>query len=179
MRRRQFEHTPSVERYHQVLKAGAAAGRDDAVLRGDLFTALEVHEIEDTSRGALTGSFATRRREQTPSGRDVTLRAEVLCSEGRWAEACELVQPPAVCRDSVLQHIAMHLDDTHREQALELLLRVFRIAMRRSSSPYREELVLVGEIARRLDAQRRSAWLSQLRAEYKAKRNFVRDLPQG
>ncbi|MBI2319353.1 MAG: hypothetical protein HYU75_20730 [Betaproteobacteria bacterium] len=79
----------------------------------------------------------------------------------------------------MLQHIATHLDDTHREQALELLLRVFRIAMRQSSSPYREELALVGEIARRLDAQRRSAWLSQLRVEYKAKRNFVRGLPEG
>jgi hypothetical protein len=51
--------------------------------------------------------------------------------------------------------------------------------MRQSSSPCREELALVGEIARRLDAQRRSTWPSQLRGEYKARRNFVRGLPQG
>ncbi|MBI2319352.1 MAG: SWIM zinc finger family protein [Betaproteobacteria bacterium] len=83
LRRRQFDGTPSVERYHQVLRAGAAAGRDNAALSGELLKELEAREIEDVSRSAPAGSFATRRREQAPSGRDVTLRAEVLCSEGR------------------------------------------------------------------------------------------------
>jgi len=49
--------------------------------------------------------------------------------------------------------------------------------MRRASSPYRHELALVKEIGRRMDSARRIAWLAQLRTEYKAKRNFVRDLP--
>jgi len=35
----------------------------------------------------------------------------------------------------------------------------------------------VEEIARLLDATRRAVWLAQLRVDYKAKRNFVRDLP--
>jgi len=38
---------------------------------------------------------------------------------------------------------------------------------------------LVGEIAARMDAARRAAWLARLRTEYKAKRNFVGGLPQG
>ena len=76
----------------------------------------------------------------------------------------------------MLSQIARHLPSEQRDQALALLLRVFGSAMQRSSSPYRDELALVEEIARRMDAARRTAWLAQLRKEYKAKRNFVRDL---
>lgn len=72
----------------------------------------------------------------------------------------------------------MHLDDAHREESTELLLRVFAQAMRTASTPYREELGLVNEIAERLDQARRGAWLAKLRIEFKAKRNFIRDLPQ-
>jgi hypothetical protein len=88
-----------------------------------------------------------------------------------------LVQPPAVCRDGVLSQIARHLPGDQKDQALALMLRVFSSAMRRSSSPYRDELALVEEIGRRMDSVRRTEWLAQLRTEYKAKRNFVRDLP--
>ena len=49
--------------------------------------------------------------------------------------------------------------------------------MQTASSPYHDELALVKEIGRRMDAVRRSEWLAQLRTAYKAKRNFVRDLP--
>jgi hypothetical protein len=87
------------------------------------------------------------------------------------------VQPPAACRDAVLRHIAMNLADDHQEQAVGLLLRVLGRAMQRASSPYRDELALVGEIVRRMDATRRAPWLAQLRADYKIKRNFVRGLP--
>jgi len=36
---------------------------------------------------------------------------------------------------------------------------------------------LVGQIAERLAAGERAKWMAQLHVEYKAKRNFVRDLP--
>lgn len=108
----------------------------------------------------------------------MSLRAEVLCAEGHWSEACALVRPPAVCRDGVLSQIARHLAPEQGDQALSLLLRVFNSAMRRSSSPYRDELAMVDEIGRRLDSARRTAWLEQLRTEFKAKRNFIRDLPE-
>ena len=85
---------------------------------------------------------------------------------------------PAVCRDGVLSQIARHLAAAQGDQALSLLLRVFKSAMRRSSSPYRDELALVEDIGRRMDSARRTAWLAQLRVEFKAKRNFVRDLPE-
>jgi hypothetical protein len=111
--------------------------------------------------------------------RDVSLRAEVLCcAEGRWSEACALVQPPAVCRDGAPSQIARHLPPDQGDQALSLLLRVFNSAMRRSSSPYRDELAMVDEIGRRMDPARRTAWLAQLRTAFKAKRNFIRDMPE-
>jgi len=71
--------------------------------------------------------------------------------------------------------VAQHADQ--KDQALALLLRVFGSAMQRATSPYRGELALVDEIGRHMDTARRTAWLSQLRTEYKVKRNFVRDLP--
>jgi hypothetical protein len=123
---------------------------------------------------AAAGSAAA-----SPSVRDVSLRAEVLCDESRWVEACELVQPPMTCRNNVLVQIARHLPAEHVEQALTLLLRVFTDAMTRAKSPYRDELILVGEIARRMDAARRAAWLAQLRGEFKRKVNLYGGLPGG
>jgi hypothetical protein len=166
-----------VERYHLVLKAGLAAGTDVVALRQSLIDFLAALEVQAMNRPPYSTRFGSPRAAVPPGERDVSLRAEVLCSESRWVEACALVQPPAVCRDGVLSQIARHLPADRKDQALALLLRVFSSAMRRSSSPYRDELALVEEIGRRMDSVRRSAWLAQLRTEYKAKRNFVRDLP--
>ena len=58
-------------------------------------------------------------------------------------------------------------------------MRAFEGEMRSAKSPYRRELASVKEIAGLLDATRRTAWLVELRVNYKAKRNFVRDLPEG
>jgi tetratricopeptide (TPR) repeat protein len=176
MRRQQFERSPGVERYQLVLKAGQAAGQDVVALRQSLIDFLAGLELKAMNRppySARSGSVPA------PTGqRDVSLRAEVLCAEGRWSEACALVQPPAVCRDGVLSQIARHLAPEQGDQALSLLLRVFNSAMRRSSSPYRDELAMVDEVGRRMDPALRTAWLAQLRTEFKAKRNFIRDLPE-
>jgi hypothetical protein len=101
----------------------------------------------------------------------------VLCSEGRWEEALALVQPPAYCRDGVLAYMARRLDQDHKAQQVELLMRVLENEMRGSKSPYRRELELVEEIASILEPARRAAWLDQLRVEYKIKKNFVGGLP--
>ena len=176
MRRQQFERSPGVERYQLVLKAGLAAGQDVVALRQSLIDFLA--GLESKAMNRLPYS-ARHRSAAVPTGeRDVSLRAEVLCVEGRWSEACALVQPPAVCRDGVLSRIARHLPPDQGDQALLLLLRVFNSTMRRSSSPYRDELAMVDEIGRRMDPARHTAWLAQLRTEFKAKRNFIRELPE-
>ena len=140
LRRQQFERGPGVERFHLVLKAGLAAGQDVVVLRQSLIDFLAALEVQATNRPSHSARFVSPRPAVSTGERDVSLRAEVLCSEGRWVEACTLVQPPAVCRDGVLSQIARHLPADQKDQALALLLRVFSSAMRRASSPYRDEL---------------------------------------
>lgn len=176
LRRSQFEHRPSVEGYHHVLSAGRAAGENADALREALFDFLHRQEQAVLGRQS-TLSPGWQRALQGPAVLDVSLRAEVLGSEGRWVEACFLVQPPVACRDAVLNSIAVHLPAEQHEQAVQLLLRVFESVIQRSSSPYREALALVNEIGQRMDATRRAAWLNQLRTQYKINRNFVRDLP--
>lgn len=176
LRRKQFAASPSLERYHQTLSAGVAAARDGGALREELLQVLEEAEIESQQRTARTPFKVRSSASKTPV-RDVSLRAHVLCSEGHWTHALDLVQPPAVCDARVLRHIALHLDPARWEQSVTLLIRVFEHAMRTASTPYREELDMVREIADRLEAPHRTAWLCELRIKFKAKRNFVRDLP--
>jgi hypothetical protein len=78
----------------------------------------------------------------------------------------------------VLTDLARRLGAQRVAQRVELLMRVFASEMGDSKSPYRQELERVNEIGALLDAPRRARWLVELRLEYKAKRNFVRDLPQ-
>lgn len=182
LRRLQFERGPGVERYQLVLKAGLAAGQDVAALRQSLLDFLAARETQamhrSPNRGTARYGAALPAAGAGPNGaRDVSLRAEVLCAEGRWLDACALVQPPAVCRDAVLGQIARQLPPAQADPALALLLRVFDSAMLGASSPYRDALALVKEIGRRMEPARRVAWLAQLRIEFKAKRNFVRGLP--
>ena len=176
LRRRRFDDGPSVERYHAVLKAAVVAGRDAEALRDELQSALVVREDQAAVQAASRPPFF-RRQGAEAGQRDVSLRAEVLCSEERWDEALALVRPPAYCRDGVLAYLARRLGPEHLAQRIELLMQVFASEMRDSKSPYRHELALVDEIAGLLDAVRRAAWLEQLRIQYKAKKNFVRDLP--
>ncbi len=178
LRRKQFDENPSVRGFHLTLETARAAGKDDAGVRDELLRLLEARELEAMRGEPPRSPFPKRQRDSEPPRRNVSLRAAVLCSEKRWAESCELVQPPAVCDPRVLRDIALHLSASDRERAVALLLRVFEEAMRRAQTPYRDELALVGEIAARLAADRRAAWLTSLRSQFKAKRNFVRDLPR-
>jgi tetratricopeptide (TPR) repeat protein len=179
LRRKRFEEAPSVQGFHATLKAASAAGKNEADVRGELLAWLEARELEAMRHTERPRSrFVGGSHGADPPRRDVSLRAALLGSEQRWAEACKLVQPPAVCDPRVLREIALHLPDAERDRAAELLLRVLGRAMLAAQTPYRDELALVSEIAARLDADRRSTWLASLRSEFKAKRNFVRDLPK-
>jgi hypothetical protein len=178
LRQRRFKDGPSVEQYHEALKAGAAAARDADGMRAELQGELTVREDEAMARSASRPALYGHRHGADAGQRDVSLRAEVLCSEGRWDEALELVRTPNYCRDGVLAYLASRLGPEHLAQRIELLIQVFAGEMRNSKSPYRRELKLVEEIAGLLDTTRRASWLVQLRLEYKAKKNFVRHLPE-
>lgn len=174
LRCKQFDARPDLAHYQAVLKSGEAAKKDVAKLREAMLERLAANELMAMSaprkRNDLLGVTSSRQR-------DVSLRTQILCAEGRWDEALALVQPPAVCNLHILQELALKLDASHFDQAIDLLMRIFNTEMLRAQNPYRSVLTLVGQIAQRMDTQRRQHWLNQLRLEYKAKRNFVRDLP--
>ena len=177
LRRRQFEREPSVEGFQETMKSGVVAKKDATALREELLREVAERELRGMRQNRPSLPSEHHGIGQAPV-RDVSLRAQILCSEQAWDEAYALVQPPAVCNPSVLRFIALKLDAARREESVALLLRVFAHAMRTASTPYRAELELVGEIAERLDSARRSTWLAELRTQFKAKRNFVRDLPK-
>jgi uncharacterized Zn finger protein len=178
LRRKQFDANPDVQKYHRVLKAGNALGMAPAVLREELWQRL-VEQEEKAMQTSGRRAYSTQRNANVQPPRNVSLRTQILCSEQRWQEALDLVQPPAVCDMRVLRQLALSLAEEQREQAVTLLLRIFTKAMQTAQTPYREELAMVGEISERLDAKNRADWLANLRTEFKAKRNFVRDLPSG
>ena len=178
LRRRRFDEEPSVETFRAVLKAGTAAGADADALRDELMRWLEERERVALEAGSSRSRYAAKAGARRPVGRDVSLRAEILCAEGHWDEGVLLVQRPAVCSGRILERIALHLGPERAHDSVSLLRRVFDAAMPRATNPYADELSLVREIAARLDDEPRAVWLSELRTTYRAKRNFIRDLPR-
>lgn len=175
MRMRQFEARPDAQRYLQALKSGIEAGLDREALRGQMFQYMEQLEVQQMR--APSPRMARPAERELAGRRNVSLRVQVLLAEQCLEEALQLVQPPAICHADLLREIALKLGKDKRKAAIELLLHVFGLAMRSAQTPYRNELALVWEIAERMDSRNRASWLAQLRVEYKAKRNFVRDLP--
>jgi hypothetical protein len=88
-----------------------------------------------------------------------------------------LVQAPHCCDAKLLREIAGKLPASRNQDALPLLLRVFEFAMPRASNPYTDVLAIVQETIARMEPSPRAQWLAYLRAEYKAKRNFIKELP--
>lgn len=167
--RRRFERRPDLSSYQALMHAADAAGVKSEALREELLAYIQEQENSAAAKA--------RQSEGSNSGPNVSLRAEILGAEGRWLDACALVQPPATCHIDILQKIALTLPQTAQEQALSLLMRIFAAVMATASAPYTHALTLVSHITQRMPLERRIAWLAHLRKEYKAKRNFIRDLP--
>ncbi len=173
IRRLQLERMPTVDYYFAALKAAQAAGRDAAAYRDELFAWAEQRE---TSRPAAGRAVAGTRGAPVATGRQVDTRVGWLLAEAKHEEALALVQPPNLCQSGVLRAIAAQLPKARHAEAVPLLLRVFELAMHHASTPYQGELDLVRETASRMPAQERAPWLARLRADYKAKRNFISGL---
>jgi tetratricopeptide (TPR) repeat protein len=77
LRRKQFERRPGVEAFHALLEAAKAAGHDVAALRESVLAWLQSYETAGGPYGP----------------NDVTLRAQILCSENRWEVAPSLSRP--------------------------------------------------------------------------------------
>ncbi|MES2948977.1 MAG: SWIM zinc finger family protein [Pseudomonadota bacterium] len=171
IRRRQFEKTPDVEHYKAVLTAAKHADRDGVSYRAELFAWAEAQELKTR----VSPSWG---RQARPAGeRDVSTRVGWLLAEKRVNDALALVQPPHRCSRELLRTLARKLPNSRNSDAVPLLLRVFAIAMPNASSPYADVLAIVKETMARMEPQPRAQWLAYLRAEYKAKRNFIKELP--
>lgn len=175
IRRKQLEKSPTVENYRAALKTAEAAKKDRASCRVELFAWAQSVELQpvqqpwehgrhgqNTTRGALT--------------RNVSTRVGWLLSEDELDEALALAQPPNACSYELLHTIAKKLPPARDLEAVPLLLRLFEMKMPGTSSPYDDVLRLVAETARRIKQPERGHWLALLRAEYKAKRNFIKGL---
>ena len=171
IRRRQFEKIPDVEHYRAVLTAAKNAGRDAIAYRAELFAWAEARELK------ARASPSWNRQARPVGERDVSTRVSWQLAEKRVNDALALVQPPHRCSPELLKTLARKLPASHNADAVPLLLRVFAIAMPNASSPYAEVLAIVKETAARMEPLPRAQWLAYLRAEYKAKRNFIKELP--
>ena len=174
IRRKQLEKDPSVERYQAALKTAKVAGLDVVSYRAELFAWAEARELQGRQQSGLANY--QRRFVPQPSGRNVSVRVDWLMAEKNWQQALELVQPPHVCAPDLLHTLAKKLPKDQALSAIALLQRVFAVAMPGASTPYADVLALVADIAQRMDSFQRGQWLAGLRAQYKAKRNFIKGL---
>lgn len=171
IRRRQLEARPDVEHFRAVLKSAQNAKRDVTAYRAELFAWAQEQELQ----GRATPSW---NRQARPAGeRDVSTRVSWLLAEKQLDEALALVQAPHRCDAKLLREIAGKLPASRNQDALPLLLRVFAFAMPSASTPYTDVLAIVQETIARMEPSPRAQWLAYLRAEYKAKRNFIKELP--
>ena len=175
IRRRQLEARPDVEHFRAVLKCAQNAKRDVTAYRAELFAWAQEQEQKQELQGRATPSSS--RQARPASERDVSTRVSWLLAEKQLDEALALVQVPHRCDARLLREIAGKLPASRNQDALPLLLRVFAFAMPRASTPYTDVLAIVQETIARMEPSPRAQWLAYLRAEYKAKRNFIKELP--
>ena len=179
--RKRFDAGPSAGGFQTVLNAARKAGRDVSAMREALWSALAERELRHQKQpvSALDRAYASSRGMAfgTSRERDVSIRAEILCAERAWADALTLVQPPHACASEPMLRIARHLPESHAEDAVKLLQRVFAAVMPGTQTPYKDVLAIVHDIGKRMPLDRRAEWFDSLRQQYRAKRNFIAGLP--
>jgi hypothetical protein len=175
IRRRLFERQPDVEHYRAVLAAAQRAGQDQQRYREQLFEWARQQEQTQSSRNGFSG-YRGRKAGERNDGTDVSIRVSWLLADGQFEDALTLVTGHR-CKPRLLLEIARWLPPERNAEAAPLLQRVFKLSMQDAKSPYREPLALVKETLARMTPQQGLEWNALLRAQYKAKRNFIAGLP--
>lgn len=175
LRRAQLERAPDVEHYRAVLDAAERAGRDRQAYRDELFAWAQAQEMKTQPASRAWRTSTTNTKAATE--RVVSVRVRWLLSEHQLDEPLALAQAPNRCHPDVLLALARKLPSERHVDAVPLLLRVFEVEMAGASSPYQKPLSLVQETLERMAPVQRCEWLAYLRAQYKAKRNFIKELP--
>jgi hypothetical protein len=172
IRQRRFEATSSVENYRALLDAAAAAKKDIDVVRGWAY--------EQAAR--VVDPVASRRPRSASAlgagdGRVVSSTVAMLLHDGELARALQLVQPPNTCHPHLLEALASRLPRSEDAAAFALLDRIVRSEMQTAQTPYTVALRTVSLALSRLSSPEREPYLTRLRSQCKAKRNFIRGLP--
>ena len=172
--RRRLQARPDVSTYRAVLTAAERAGCDRARYRAELFAWAEQREQAELD--------AARKRTRTHAGdpalRSIDVRVSWHLADAEPQQALALVrQPGNGCRLDTLEALARQLPAENGADAVQLLQRVFDVAMAGASSPYATPLALVRDILARMPLAQQAPWLTDLRVRYKPKRNFIAGLP--
>ena len=169
MWRKRLESQPSSDNYQAVLQAAKRAGHDVAAYRQALFDWAQTHERRaEPSRGRLAMQDTV----------DVSVRVRwFLEVENELQAALDLLQPGVRCNSQLLLTLAKRLPKAQDARAHRILVNLFDGAMPRASTPYTEVLDLVRLALDRMGPNERAQWLTHLRSQYKAKRNFIKELP--
>lgn len=170
IRRRQLERRPDVANYAAVLQAAEAAGLQRDAYRSELHRWAEDAERKERSE-------VRRWRASGAAGTDVTVRIRWLLHEGDPAQALALArQPGCLTAEPVLRELACALRACDLAAADAIFRQLVESCMRRASTPYHEELAIVGEWLGVLPAAQAAERLAWMRETYRAKRNFVAGL---
>lgn len=163
---------------------------DKVFARGQTYAASgAVQELEDLppASGRLMGAQATVHGTELYSSKIEWLPAEGFegdcdCPHGQDGFFCKHQVALAMVWRAQLGGGAVAADPAAAKKAQDvqarvLLLRLFETTMSRASTPYTEVLNLVRLALDRMNAADRALWLTSLRSQYKAKRNFIKELP--
>lgn len=172
--RRRLQARPDVSTYRAVLKAAERAGYDRARYRAELFAWAEQREQAELDAARKR----TRVHAGDPALRSIDVRVSWHLADAEPQQALALVrQPDNGCRLDTLEALARQLPAENGADAVQLLQRVFDVAMAGASSPYATPLALVRDILARMPLAQQAPWLADLRVRYKPKRNFIAGLP--
>jgi SWIM zinc finger len=167
---------PNVENYALALKSAKQAGKDVAQCRAALFDWAKEQETLRMQKPSLRFGWGHNAADHA-NLRDVSTRVAWLLCEKRVGEALALAQTAdVIVSHELLDALAKAIQAEQPLVAGKLLLRIFDAKMPRASTPYDEELSLVKRIVPLLAQDERKPWLALLRAQWRAKRNFIAGL---
>jgi tetratricopeptide (TPR) repeat protein len=170
MWRKRLEKNPSSDNFKATLHAAQRAGHKAVAYRQALFDWAAAQE-------ARTERVWGSRTSRTVVDVSVRVRWYLELEKDSHAALDLVMQQGVQCDPQLLLTLAKSLPKAHDVQARALLLRLFETAMPRASTPYAEVLNLVRLALERMNAADRALWLLSLRSQYKAKRNFIKELP--
>jgi tetratricopeptide (TPR) repeat protein len=171
LHRLRLERNPSAQHYLATLAAATRAGQDRGLYRQSL---LDWAQRKEPTTERLYGPAGG-----TVSYLDVSVRVRWYVEAEQDAQAAlGLLQLPGTrCDARLLLALARQLPRTHDEAAREIFVRLLDEDMEGAVTPYAQALSLVQQALERMTTAQRAQWLSSLRTQYKAKRNFIKELP--